>query len=128
MTEIPHAPMSAGDAVRAANLGAPGSTKVTIEALLNARNILQARFEYMNKLIHRAQFDLVVPLCGSDPVSPYAAKGFNDKIQAMLTEMKKFVKSLGEAAEILDQNAKSYGATEEQITASFQSFSKSRGA
>ena len=128
MSAVHPAPASASEAVTAANLGGPGSIKVTTEALLNARNILQNEHDRLNGLLGTYQGDLVVNDCGPDPVSPHASAGFNEKIGLIVQQATAYVQSLKDATDQLDKTVRDYGATDEQIKASFDGFQQTQAA
>ena len=128
MSTVHPAPASVSEAVAAATAGGPGSLKVTTEALLNARNILQTEYDRLNDLLRRYEARLVVKDCGPDPVSPYASAGFNEKISLIVQEANTYVQSLRGAAAQLDETVRGYGATDEQIKVSFDAFQKSHPA
>jgi hypothetical protein len=128
MSTVHPAPASVSEAVAAAIAGGPGSFKVTTEALLNARNVLQTEYERLSGLLSRCSTELVVRDCGADPVSSYASAGFNEKIGLIVRQANAYVLSLRDAAAQLEQTVRGYGATDEQIKASFDAFQKNQAA
>ena len=107
--------------------GVPTSTnpsaagfRVDPEALLKASDILRNE---SNRLKYRLQSygnDLVVGICGSDPISQPAADAFNTKIQTIVREATNYVNWLANRADELTRQAHSYGATDEQAKQALQ--------
>jgi hypothetical protein len=124
MSAVHPAPASASEAVAAATASGPGSIKVTTEALLQARNVLQTEHIRLSGLLRIYQGDLEVKDCGADPVSPHASAGFNEKIGLIVQQATAYVQSLKDATDQLDKTVRGYGATDEQIKASFDAFQK----
>ena len=128
MSTVHPAPASVSEAVAAAIAGGPGSFTVSTEALLNARNVLQGEYNRLSELLVTYESRLVVRDCGTDPVSPYASAGFNEKIGLIVAQANAYVLSLRDAADQLAETVRGYGATDEQITASFDAFQKNQAA
>jgi hypothetical protein len=128
MSTVHPAPASVSEAVAAALAGGPGSFTVSTEALLRARNVLQTEYERLSGLLSRCSTTLVVRDCGTDPVSSYASVGFNEKIGLIVAQANAYVQSLRDAADQLDETVRGYGATDEQIKASFDAFQQNQAA
>jgi len=95
--------------------------EVDRENVLKARAALLAEADRLDELVrHERGMMQGVGLCGGDPVSPEAAKAFNERIEALLEQCRRYNQDLREAAHALDDVAHSYGWTEDEITASFQ--------
>ncbi|HEY4008099.1 MAG TPA: hypothetical protein VGM60_23365 [Pseudonocardia sp.] len=122
MSAVHPAPASASEAVAAATAGGPGSFKVTTEALLNARNIIQTEYDRLSERLNRYSSDLVVQDCGTDPVSPHASAGFNEKIGLIVHQANAYVQSLQDAIKQLDHTLHGYDTTDDQIRASFKAY------
>lgn len=60
-------------------------------------------------------------VCGRDPVSPEAATAFLDRIGGLLQHCRTYNHDLRAAAFALDDTARSYGYTDDEIAASFES-------
>lgn len=103
----------------AAGSGAGGLT-VTAEALLNAANKLQREAVGLRTLIN-ADGLKDINECGHDPVSGPAAIGFQAKIGPIVTHVTTYVDNLTAATNELRDQARKYGATEEQIKLSMAS-------
>lgn len=89
--------------------------------MLKARAVLLAEAQRLDNLITVEQRrGPGVGLCGGDPVSPEAAQAFNERIEALLGQCRRYSQDLREAAYALDSVARSYGWTEDEIAASFQ--------
>jgi hypothetical protein len=101
---------------------------VSTEALLRARNVLRAEYDRLSELLRRSEARLVVRDCGTDPVSSYASAGFNEKIDRIVRQAHAYVLSLRDAAAQLDETVRGYGATDEQIKASFDAFQQNQAA
>jgi hypothetical protein len=128
MSTVHPAPASVSEAVAAAIAGGPGALKVSTEALLNARNVLRGEYNRLSELLVTYESRLVVRDCGTDPVSSYASAGFNEKIEPIVRQAHAYVLSLRDAADQLDETVRGYGATDEQIKASFDAFQKNQAA
>ncbi|HZD14460.1 MAG TPA: hypothetical protein VE196_04905 [Pseudonocardiaceae bacterium] len=128
MNAVHPAPASVSEAVTAATAGGPGSFQVRTEALLQARNVLQAEHDRLSDLLVTYSNALVVKDCGPDPVSRYASAGFNEKIGLIVQQATAYVQSLKDAADQLDHTVRGYGATDEQISASFDTYTNSHPA
>jgi hypothetical protein len=129
--ETTHPPTSVADTVKAANLGAgPGAAAgsgydVTAEALQHTYNLLKAKAQDLSNalLAHRG---VKLKPCGSDPISQWATPALQAKVDAIAEHMTTFTADLDAAAEELKQALASYGATEDQVQASFQQFMTAR--
>jgi len=62
----------------------------------------------------------VVGLCGGDPVSLEAADAFNERIRELRNQCQAYNNELRAAGWALQDTARSYGISEEQIAASFR--------
>ena len=95
--------------------------EVDRENVLKARAALLAEADRLDKLVTDEQgYGQGIGLCGGDPVSPEAAKAFNERIVALLEQCRRYNQDLREAAHALDATARRYGWTEDEIAASFQ--------
>ena len=92
---------------------------VTPENVLRLRNALTAEADRVYHDLKRAEYDLHVGACGTDPLSQPVADIMNAKIQGHMRDAYYYVKTLQGAAEDLDQMARAYGHTEAAIQASF---------
>jgi hypothetical protein len=124
MSAVHPAPASASEAVAAATANGPGSIKVTTEALLNARNVLQTEHDRLSFLLGSTPTHWVQD-CGPDPVSPHASAGFNEKIGLIVQQANAYVQSLKDATDELDHTVRGYGSTDEQIRTSFKAYQNS---
>jgi hypothetical protein len=61
-----------------------------------------------------------MPSLGGDPVSPHAARGFNDASTALLAKCQSDIDGLRRIGDGLAEAARAYGKTEEQIKAAFR--------
>lgn len=110
-----HAPAAAADL-------ASLRTQVTPENVLLLHNGLKSEAQYLRNQMHRHGFPVLVGKPGLDPVSKPAAKAFNDKIQALNQQLQAYLTQLDKMGEAMAQTAKSYGHTEDQLTASLKNF------
>ena len=101
---------------------------MTTEALLQARNVLQTEHDLLSGLLRTYQGDLVVNDCGTDPVSPHASTGFNEKIGLIVRQATAYVQSLQDATDQLDHTLHGYETTDEQIKTSFEAYKQSHPA
>ncbi len=91
---------------------------------VNADNILgvhQAFRQHADDLqfeLQQISNSVQVGLCGGDPTSIDAAKAFNGKIDQLLDAHWQQWEELSTVASLLRATARSYGKTEEEITAS----------
>lgn len=96
--------------------------QVNRDTVLQARAALLAEADRLDDELRkswnlREGTDLV---CGRDPVSPEAAAAFTERIAALQSNCTAYNRDLREAARALDDTARSYGFTDDEIAASFQ--------
>jgi len=96
--------------------------------VLQVRNALKAESDRLGDLMQVNGPMLHVGECGPDPVSGPAAGQFNAKIQAMVAQCSGYVQALHDAADALEQTARTYGYNEVQIAASFDAFQERAAA
>ena len=95
--------------------------QVNRETVLAARAALLAEADRLDTALRDKHSDLTgVGLCGGDPVSPEAALAFNERISALVTSCLDYNRDLRESAAALDATARTYGYTDDEISASFQ--------
>jgi hypothetical protein len=129
--ETTHPPTSVADTVKAANLGAgPGAAAgsgydVTAEALQHTYNLLKAKAKDLNVAVMNHK-QVKLGMCGSDPISQWVTPVLQAKVDLITEHMTTFATDLDAAAEELKQALASYGATEDQVQASFQQFMTAR--
>jgi hypothetical protein len=99
-----------------------GAMQVTPANVLQIRNALLAESQLLSDKVIQATTDAAVGEPGKDPVSQTAAGGFNSKIKTLLDQCTAYVNALATAADDLEQTAKSYGHTEQEINDSFAKF------
>jgi hypothetical protein len=99
-----------------------GAMQVTPANVLHIRNALLAESQLLSDKVAVATARAAVGKPGHDPVSETASDGFNQKIKALMDQCQGYVNALTEAAASLEQTAKSYGHTEQQINDSFAMF------
>jgi uncharacterized protein YukE len=99
-----------------------GAMQVTPANVLQIRNALLAESQLLSDKVAVATGRATVGKPGQDPVSETASDGFNQKIKALMDQCHGYVNALTEAAASLEQTAKSYGHTEQQINESFIKF------
>ena len=93
--------------------------QVTPENVLRLRNALTAEADRVYHDLRRAEQDLHVGACGTDPLSQPVADIMNAKIQGHMRDAFAYVQTLRDGAEDLHQMARAYGHTEAVIQASF---------
>lgn len=96
--------------------------QVNRDTVLQARAALLAEADRLDRELQlagdrRFHTDLV---CGSDPVSPEAAAAFAERIAELQRQCTAYNSDLRAAARALDDTARSYGYTDDEIAASFQ--------
>jgi hypothetical protein len=96
--------------------------RVNRETVLQARAALLAEAERLDRELDLRHNTLSgVGLCGGDPVSPEAAKAFNERIGALVNDCRAYNRGLRASATALDATARKYGYTDDEIAASFVS-------
>jgi hypothetical protein len=96
--------------------------QVNRDTVLKARAALLAEADHLDKDLQRSHREFGgVGRCGADPVSPEAALAFNERIHALVNQCFSYNRDLRASAYALDATARSYGYTDDEIAASFQS-------
>jgi len=108
--------------------GSLDGLRVNRANVLQVRNALKAESDRLGDLMQVNGSMLHVGECGPDPVSGPAASQFNAKIQAMVAQCNSYVQALHDAADALEQTARTYGYNEEHIAASFDAFQRQTDA
>jgi hypothetical protein len=101
--------------------------QVTPENVVQVANVLRAESDYVRRHLRTARRDSHVGEPGKDPVSPWAAKAFNTKIDAMYDRVEEYVKTLQAYADRLIKTARDYGHTDDDIKRSFDTISAGYG-
>lgn len=97
------------------------SLRVNRETVLQARNALLAEADRLDDAVLTAQRKGTrIGLCGGDPVSVDAMAAFNERIDALLDGCLAYNRDLRTAAHALDDTARAYGHSEDEIATSFQ--------
>jgi hypothetical protein len=97
------------------------AVQVNRDNVLQARNILLAEADRLDLELNRLiGGNYRIRDCGEDPVSVDATTGFNQRIDDLVGQCKRYNEDLRQAARALDATARSYGWTDEEIAASFQ--------
>ena len=95
--------------------------QVNRETVLKARAALLAEAARLDVEIgQRMHAYGGVGLCGADPVSPEAARAFNERIDSLVANCRAYNGELRAVASALDANARAYGYTEDEIAASYR--------
>lgn len=85
--------------------------------------VLQARAALLSEALRLKQalraHDSHIGLCGGDPVSADARDAFNERISALLGHCRQYTDDLEAAALALEETARRYGYTDDQIAQSF---------
>ena len=95
--------------------------QVTPENVLDVRAILLTEADRLGRVNELSTTTAPVGLCGGDPVSAQAAAAFNARIGLLLEQCQEYVEQLRAAARKLEQIARGYGHTEDEIASSYQS-------
>ena len=93
--------------------------QVDRDTVLQARNALLSEVERLRKSLIINGHGRINELCGGDPISPYAKDAFNDRIDALMEGAHIYVDELALAVRALEDAARRYGYTEDQIAGSF---------
>lgn len=96
--------------------------QVTPENVLQVRNVLKAEAVRLSDVMRVNDYKLRVDLCGGDPVSADASRGFNAKLDNLRAQCSGYVKALRDAVKVLEQTAATYGRSEQEIKDSFDAF------
>jgi hypothetical protein len=96
--------------------------QVNRDNVLQVRNALKTESVRLGNVMAIHGQMLHVGECGPDPVSEPAAELFNDKVRALAHQCNGYAQALGDSANALEQSARAYGYSEEQIKASFSAF------
>jgi hypothetical protein len=95
--------------------------QVNRETVLKARAALLAEAARLDVEIgQRMHAYGGVGLCGGDPVSPEAARAFNERIDSLVDRCRAYNGELRMAALALDTTARAYGYTDDEIAASYR--------
>jgi hypothetical protein len=93
--------------------------QVNRETVLQARAALLGEAQRLRDEIQRHGDQIVVRLCGGDPVSPDASKAFGERIAVLISHCDRYVTDLENAGKQLADTARLYGFTEAEIAGSF---------
>ena len=93
--------------------------QVDRETVLQARAAVLAEAFRLRAAIHKHGPGLGIGLCGGDPVSGDARAAFNERIGVLIDQCRQYTDDLEAAGHALGDTARSYGYTEDEITASF---------
>ncbi len=108
---------------------APGSlaaamTSVRLQVdrdnVLKARSAILTEARRLQTAVRIRTPGIWVGLCGGDPVSKDAKEAFNERIKALVDHCMQYALDLETAGYTLDDIARSYGHTEDDIAASFK--------
>jgi hypothetical protein len=94
--------------------------QVTPENVLAVRAVLMEEATELEVLLKRELFGFRVEELGGDPVSKYAAAGFNELNERYLAQCTEYVETLKRAGAHLAATARAYGIAESEIEASFK--------
>ena len=97
--------------------------QVNRETVLQARATLLAEADRLDIELAKRKLGSEVGLCGGDPLSPEAASAFNERINALVMGCQAYNSELRAAATALEDSARMYGYTDEQIAISYRSAS-----
>lgn len=95
--------------------------QVNRENVLGVYQVLANEALRLRKVVQDNGYKLEIGLCGGDPVSHDAQRGFNAKLDRLRSQCISYVASLANAAEQLKRAAQAYGYTEDEINASLTS-------
>ncbi len=93
--------------------------QVTPENVLAVRGVLLAESDRLMVSVNRAS-GARGGVCGGDPVSRDARQAFGERVATLVAQARQYADELGRAGRSLDQIARNYGLTEQQIAASYQ--------
>jgi len=94
--------------------------RVTPETVLGVRAVIMEEVTLLRLSVRNFRRGHgQMPSLGGDPVSPYAARGFNEVTEQLLAQCEKHIQGLQAIGDELAAAAKAYGMTEMEITDSF---------
>lgn len=96
--------------------------QVTPANVLQVRNALRGEAKRLGDLLHIHDYSLTVRAPAADPVSGPAADLFNQKINMVRHQCEGYVSALQRAGVALEQTARAYGQTEQDIKDSFGAY------
>ncbi|MGQ0482493.1 MAG: PE domain-containing protein [Pseudonocardia sp.] len=94
--------------------------QVTPENVLAVRAVLMEEATELRQLLRRELHGFRVEELGGDPVSKYAAAGFNELNERYLAQCTEYINTLERAGKHLEATARSYGIAESEIATSFK--------
>ncbi|WP_232662810.1 hypothetical protein [Pseudonocardia sp. TRM90224] len=95
--------------------------QVNRDNVLKARAVLMAEADRLDDVLTNARNNNPgIGLCGGDPVSRDAQAAFNERIEALFEGCKQYNSDLREAASALDETARFYGYTDDEIANSYR--------
>jgi len=99
---------------------AAASMEVTPANVLQVAAVLLTEADRLDTVLREKMDRAVVGLCGGDPVSREAADAFNERIRDLRNQCQAYNDELRAAGRALQDTARDYGISEEQIAASFR--------
>ncbi|GAA4860361.1 hypothetical protein [Saccharopolyspora rosea] len=104
--------------------GGPGqSITVNKDNVLQARKVILQAVEHAHDRLEALQYDLAISAPADDRISSTAAAVWNGNLvlnpDSHYNRLRQYVDNVQKLAEQLEEAAKQYGYTEEEITASF---------
>lgn len=95
--------------------------QVNPDTVLRARAALLAEADRLDQHVEDSMNEAMgIGLCGGDPVSADARTAFGERISVTFEQCRAYNRDLREAAGALDEIARGYGYTDDEISASFQ--------
>jgi len=94
--------------------------RVTPATVLGVYRVIMEEVHRLRGAIVAFQRVGEMPVLGGDPVSPFAAKGFNERTHLLVQNCQAHVDDLAAVGDQLADAARAYGTREEEITATWK--------
>jgi hypothetical protein len=97
--------------------------QVNPDNVLKVRAALLAESDRLNSALQHGDYGDWVGLCAGDPLSADARAAFNDRIDEVVAYCRRYADSVRASGDSLEQIAKEYGHTDDEIAASYRRIS-----
>lgn len=93
-------------------------SQINVDNVLKVAVVFQQHADEIEEILLRTRMDLVVGLCGDDPISAEARASFQAKVDHIRAVHEAHAEELRAAVAALRRSASTYGYTEREIVAS----------